>query len=110
VDFVEGEELPHCECGGLIRPDVVWFGEMLPEKTLATAINKAVEADLFLSIGTSAIVYPAAALPLTAQRNGAYLVEINPEQTELSRSADEVLPGQSGEILPKLLEASGITL
>jgi len=52
VDFEDGEELPRCECGGLIRPDVVWFGEMLPEKILTSAINKAVEADLFFSIGT----------------------------------------------------------
>ena len=110
VDFVEGEELPRCQCGGMIRPDVVWFGEMLPEKTIGDAVEKSSEAELFFSIGTSAIVYPAAALPLTAQRSGAYLVEINVEKTELSRTADEVLLGPSGEILPKLLEKAGIAL
>ena len=107
VDFVEGEELPRCQCGGMIRPDVVWFGEMLPEKAIGDAVEKSSEAELFFSIGTSAIVYPAAALPLTAQRSGAYLVEINVEKTELSRTADEVLLGPSGEILPKLLEKAG---
>lgn len=108
IDFVEGEDLPKCDCGGLIRPDVVWFGEILPEAALRNSAEKSAEADLFFSIGTSAIVYPAAALPLTAKRGGAYLVEINVERTELSPMADEVLLGPSGEILPKLLEAAGI--
>lgn len=108
VDFVEGEEMPRCECGGMIRPDVVWFGEMLPEKVLNMSVRKATEAQLFFSIGTSAVVYPAAGLPLAAQQHGAYLVEINLERTELSGHADEVLLGASGAILPKLLEAANI--
>jgi len=108
VDFAEGQEIPKCECGGMIRPDVVWFGEMLPHGVLEEAIAKSAQAELFLSIGTSAIVYPAAALPLTAKQHGAYLVEINVQRTDLSSTADEVLLGPSGEILPKMLQAAGL--
>jgi NAD-dependent deacetylase len=110
VDFKEGEEIPKCECGGMIRPDVVWFGEMLPHGVLEQAIRNATQADLFFSIGTSAIVYPAAALPYTAKQHGAYLVEINVERTELSATADEVLLGPSGEILPQMLKTAGLNL
>ncbi len=108
LDFREGDELPKCECGGMIRPDVVWFGEMLPQDVFEEANRKAFQCDLFFSIGTSAIVYPAAALPITAKQRGAYLVEINVTETELSTLADEVLVGPSGEILPKLFTAAGI--
>ncbi|MBD3218986.1 MAG: NAD-dependent protein deacylase [candidate division Zixibacteria bacterium] len=108
LDFKEGDELPECECGGMIRPDVVWFGEMLPQDVFEEANRKAFQCDLFFSIGTSAIVYPAAALPITAKQRGAYLVEINVTETELSTLADEVLLGPSGEILPKLLMTAGI--
>ncbi len=108
VDFKEGDELPRCECGGRVRPDVVWFGEMLPVDIHRMAEKKTAQCDLFFSIGTSAIVYPAAGLPMTAKNMGAYLVEINVERTMLSAYADEVLPGPSGEILPKLIEAAGL--
>ncbi|MBD3383194.1 MAG: NAD-dependent protein deacylase [candidate division Zixibacteria bacterium] len=108
VDFKAGDDLPLCECGGQVRPDVVWFGEMLPEDVFEKALQKSASADLFFCVGTSAIVYPAAGLPFSAKRNGAYLVEINLQHTDLSPSADEVLLGPSGEILPKLLETAGI--
>lgn len=110
VDFIEGEDPPKCECGGMIRPDVVWFGEMLPHGVLEEAVRRSTQADLFFSIGTSAIVYPAAALPYGAKQHGAYLVEINIDRTELSATADEVLLGPSGEILPQMLEAAGLNL
>jgi len=109
LDFHEGSDLPRCECGGLIRPDVVWFGEILPEQALQEAMRKSAQCELFLAIGTSAIVYPAAGLPHIAARNGAYLVEINIQHTELSDSVDELLLGPSGEVLPGMLEAAGIT-
>ena len=97
---------PRCtRCGGLVRPDVVWFGELLPADEWDAAERAARRADVFLSIGTSSLVYPAASLPLVAKRAGAFLVEINPETTPLTAHADEFLMGKSGEILPKLIEA-----
>jgi NAD-dependent deacetylase len=96
--------LPRCMCGGLIRPDVVWFGEMLPEDEWNGAEKACRAADVLLSIGTSGVVYPAAYLPLEAKRNGAFIVEINPEPTPLTEYADEFLQGNSGVILPQLLE------
>jgi NAD-dependent deacetylase len=93
--------VPLCNaCGGTIRPDVVWFGEMLPEDEWERALRAAHSADLFFSIGTSSVVYPAASLPLTAKMQGAYLVEINPERTPLTGQADEFLQGMAGDILP----------
>jgi NAD-dependent deacetylase len=97
--------VPVCtECGGMIRPDVVWFGEMLPEEEWEASVRASAAADVFFSIGTSAVVYPAASLPLTAKQQGAYLVEVNPEPTPLTDRADEFLKGASGVILPALVE------
>jgi NAD-dependent deacetylase len=102
-----GDVPPRCPyCGGLLRPDVVWFGEMLPEKTLQEAVQAAEECDVFLSIGTSGIVHPAASLPYLAQRRGAVLIEVNPDETVLTAQADIFLKGQSGEILPQLVKAA----
>jgi NAD-dependent deacetylase len=96
---------PQCrECGGLVRPDVVWFGEQLPEDQWEAGVRASASADCFLSIGTSAVVYPAASLPLMAKRSGAFLVEVNPEPTPLTESADEFLRGLAGEVLPALVE------
>jgi NAD-dependent deacetylase len=99
---LKDEVPPACHCGGKIRPDVVWFGEMLPEEAINSAYQKSANCDVFFSIGTSSLVYPAASLPYLAKRNNAYLVEINIEKTELSFSGDEVLLGKSGEILPEI--------
>lgn len=104
VDFSRG--VPRCDsCGGLIRPDVVWFGEMLPVEAFAKAEAAARRCQVFFSIGTSSVVYPAASLPYTALDQGAYVVEINREMTDLSSRAHEVLLGKSGEILPQLLSS-----
>jgi len=97
------EDLPRCDCGGLIRPDVVWFGEALPPSVLMDSFNAANEADLFFSIGTSAVVQPAASLPLEAKNAGAYVVEINMDPTVISNLVDESILGKSGEILPQLV-------
>lgn len=95
---------PRCDrCTGLIRPDVVWFGELLPVDVWEAAEKAAKQADVFFSIGTSAVVYPAASLPLAAKDAGAYLVEINPEPTPLTDRVDEFLAGKSGEIIPLLV-------
>jgi NAD-dependent deacetylase len=91
---------PRCECGALLRPAVVWFGESLPEEALERAMHAARRAGVVLVAGTSSLVYPAAALPEVAQRAGAYVVEINPEETPLSALADERLAGAAGQILP----------
>jgi NAD-dependent deacetylase len=93
------------ECGGLIRPDVVWFGEFLPEGAMAKATDAAYRSDVFLSIGTSAIVYPAAGIPGIAAGAGAYLVEINVQPSAIADSCDEVILGKAGEVLPQLVEA-----
>jgi len=91
------------KCRDLLRPDVVWFGEMLPHEIFSQAESAARKCELFFSIGTSAAVYPAAGLPLLAKESGAFVVEINPRPTEISRYMDEVLCGPSAEILPHLV-------
>ncbi len=103
-----GDEIPpRCPyCGGLLRPDVVWFGEDLPAGALAQAVAAARSCEVFFSTGTSAVVYPAAALPLEAMRAGATTVEVNPQRTPLSDRFDFVLNGPAGEILPALLQAA----
>ncbi len=103
----DGPSPPLCpNCGALVRPDVVWFGESLPAAALAEAQDLASRCDLFLSIGTSTLVQPAASLPFIAKQAGAFVVEINPEPTPLSSLADVVLREKSGIVLPALLEAS----
>jgi len=108
IHLDQNKDVPHCECGGLIRPDVVWFGEMLPEKEIRLSVNATLRADVFFSIGTSTVVYPAASLPLDAQQAGAFVVEINIEPTVISSRVNEFIMGKSGEVLPKLIETLGI--
>ncbi|UCD16933.1 MAG: NAD-dependent deacylase [Candidatus Zixiibacteriota bacterium] len=104
---LEGGGLPSCHCGGRIRPDVVWFGETLPEKALSGAFEATNRAELFLSIGTSALVHPAASMPLVAKQIGAYLVEVNLEPTPLTGVCDFYVHGKSGEILPEIVKRLG---
>jgi NAD-dependent deacetylase len=99
----EGAPVPRCACGALLRPDVVWFGEMLDAADLARANAGAQACDAFFCIGTSATVQPAALLPLIAKQRGAVLVEINPEPTTLSPLTDATILGRAGEVLPRLL-------
>jgi NAD-dependent deacetylase len=94
---------PRCSCGGRIRPDVVWFGEMLSESVLKQAWRAAEKADLFFSVGTSSVVQPAASLSLVAKSNGAMLAEVNPEATELSDLFDYVFKGPAGEVMPEIV-------
>lgn len=103
-EITEGGELPRCpSCGGIYRPDVVWFGEGLPREPLQRAYKKSRTCDLFLSIGTSAVVQPAASLPVIAIENGAILVEINPNPTPLTAQADYVINQSAGKALPAIL-------
>ena len=100
-----GEIPPLCpECGGKLRPDVVWFGEQLPEDALNRAFLEAERCDLMLIIGTSGTVQPAASLPLITSRSGGKVIEINPQESGVTSLADIFLQGKSGEILPALLE------
>jgi NAD-dependent deacetylase len=102
----EGSSIPppQCErCGGLVRPGVVWFGETLPIKVWHEADAAARTCDLVLAVGTSALVYPAAALPLTAISHGATLVQVNPDRTELDDLATFRLRGTAARILPELV-------
>jgi NAD-dependent deacetylase len=96
---------PRCSCGGLLRPGVVWFGESLPFDAMRQAAKAAARCDLFLLCGTSAVVYPAAALPERALCAGAKVIEINLEATPFSDVAHLSLRGKSGEILPRLVRA-----
>ena len=101
------DEPPRCAtCGAFLRPDVVWFEEWLPEDALAAAEEASRACDVLLVAGTSAEVYPAAGLPLTAQRAGAIVVEVNPQPTALSPDVDHVLRGPAGVMLPALVEAA----
>jgi len=94
---------PHCACGGLARPGVVWFGEPLPDGMMQEAQHAVANSQVFLVIGTSAVVYPAASLIPYARQTGARVVEINVEETPYSGQVDAVLRGPAAEILPKLL-------
>jgi NAD-dependent deacetylase len=96
---------PLCHhCGGLLRPDVVWFGEPLPAGVMNQAFEEAGQCEAMLVIGTSGLVFPAAGLPGLAKDAGAFLIEINPESTPLSPMADVCLRGPAASVLPRLLQ------
>ncbi len=102
------ESPPKCPyCGEFVRPDVVWFGEMLPQDALVQAMQASRAAEVMLVVGTSGIVTPAAALPGLAREHGARVIEINPDETPISHVAHLRLAGRSGEVLPQLVEALG---
>jgi NAD-dependent deacetylase len=101
-----GDVPPRCpNCGGLLRPDVVWFEEAMPEAEMARALACSANCEVFFSIGTSTEVYPAAALPFHALENGATVVEINTDVTPLTEKANYVLTGAAGVVLADLLKA-----
>lgn len=93
---------PRCQCGALLRPHVVWFGESLDADTISAAYRAVERCQLMLVVGTSAVVQPAASLPAIAKDRGAYLIEVNLEETPLSPWADEVILGPAAEELPAL--------
>jgi NAD-dependent deacetylase len=94
---------PHCQCGGLTRPAVIWFGEPLADGMMKEAEHAATSAQVFLVIGTSALVLPAANLIPHARKAGAKVIEINTEETTASNLVDCALRGPAGELLPQLL-------
>ena len=95
--------LPRCDCAGLLRPDVVWFGEALPQDVYETSLAAAGMSDVYMVIGTSSLVYPAAYLPQEARANGACVIEINTQDTALTPYADFAVRGKSGKILPEIV-------
>jgi NAD-dependent deacetylase len=102
---VASPSCPHC--GARIRPGVVWFGEAIPGHAMQAASLAAGDCDVFLSIGTSSMVWPAAGLAEIAQANGATVVEINPDATASTRPDHYAIAGESGVILPRLLAMLG---
>jgi len=94
---------PRCACGKLLRPDVTWFGEMLPQAAVAEAVAAARAAEVVLVIGSSQLVYPAAGLPEIAQARGAFVIEVNTEDTPLTPSADVSLRGTAADLVPALV-------
>ncbi len=102
----EDDELPpKCKfCGGKVRPNVVWFGENLDRDILDQAMAASAQCDVFLCIGTSGVVQPAASLPKIASDIRAFVVEINVEYSGVSIYADEVIIGKAEEILPKIVD------
>ena len=97
-------EPPVCDCGGLIRPGIVWFGEPLPDEPWQRAVEATEAADVMVVVGTSAIVYPAAGLAELALSRGKAVIEVNPEATPLSRSVTISVRETAGRALPGLLE------
>ena len=101
LNTVKTDEVPLCaSCGGVMRPDIVLFGEALDRNVLSKAQEIAAQCEIFFSVGTSSLVEPAASLPYVAKANGSYLVEINKEKTPLSDAVNETILGNTAKILP----------
>ena len=96
---------PLCGCGAMLRPDIVWFGEALPERAIMKALEASRASDLMLVVGTSAVVQPAASMPLIAREAGALVLEINPDPTPISPFVDATIQGKAGEVLPEVVAA-----
>jgi NAD-dependent deacetylase len=97
---------PRCDCGGILRPDAVFFGEMIPAEAMWRSRQAATDCDLMLVVGTSAVVQPAAMIPVIAKDNGAKIVEINPEKTSLSfEVSDYLIMGKAGKVINQILNA-----
>ncbi|MFH0980344.1 MAG: NAD-dependent deacylase [Planctomycetota bacterium] len=106
ADKVCEHPIPGCpKCGGKMRPGVVWFGEMLPPEAVSSAQTAAGQCEVMLVIGTSSVVYPAASFSMFAKHHGAHVVEINPEATPLTDSADLVIAEKAGTAVPAVVEA-----
>jgi NAD-dependent deacetylase len=98
------DSIPACKtCGGILKPDVIFFGEPLPEKTLRVAVKESQACDLFIVIGSSLVVYPAASLPLYAKRSGARIVIINLGPTEQDHMADVLINRLAGETMTRIM-------
>ena len=106
ADVAKGlNEPPRCHCGSLLRPAVVWFNEALPAKAMDRAQEEIAKASVVFVVGTSALVHPAAGLPLLALQKDIPVVEINPDDTPLTRLVTTMIRGSSGKVLPKIVDA-----
>ncbi len=106
LDYDKDAGPPACpHCGGHVRPNVVWFHEILPALELSQAIESSQRADVMLVVGTSGLVHPAARLPALAKQSGATIIEVNPDYSMITRLADIKLDGPSGDRLPKVIDA-----
>jgi NAD-dependent deacetylase len=101
----DGDAQPCVKCGGLIKPDTVFFGEALPQEIFNNAVSRAQHADLCLVIGSTLVVYPAAYVPQYALEAGAKLIIVNLSETPLDRQADVLLNGKAGEMMPRIMES-----
>jgi NAD-dependent deacetylase len=99
---------PRCACGGVLKPDFVFFGEAIPEKALQRSYQEAAQADLFLVIGSSGEVMPACQIPAMARARGAKVIEINPHESKFTPIADVFLKGKATEMVGKLIKGLGL--
>ncbi len=104
IKDAEPKTLPHCPCGGLLRPDVVWFGETIPLNVWEDSMRFLNSVDVAIICGTSGVVWPAAAIPEIAKNNGAKTIEINLEQTPISLVVDISILSPAGKILPEIVK------
>ncbi|MCD6573561.1 MAG: NAD-dependent deacylase [Thermoplasmata archaeon] len=104
IEYALKQSIPRCECGGLLKPNAIFFGEPISKDTLIKSLGYTENCDVMLVIGTSAMVYPAAELPAMAKQNRAIIVEINKEPSMIAGIADHSFYGKAGEILPELVE------
>ncbi|MCG8376244.1 MAG: NAD-dependent deacylase, partial [Chlorobiales bacterium] len=104
-DYGEQFETIRCECGDRLRPDIIWFGDMLDAVVMSKAAEAIRNCDLFISIGTSGTVWPAAGYPDLAKKSGAYCIEINPEPSGAT-SYDRVVERPAGEVLLELFDVA----
>jgi NAD-dependent deacetylase len=106
VEEKRGEFPPRCKCGRILKPDVIFFGEAIPERALLSSFRLAQSARALLVVGTSALVYPANSIPVIAKQNGAKIIEINIERTHLTeRLTDIFILGEAGDIMERLVSA-----
>lgn len=104
IETTSEQSLPRCGCGGLLRPAVVWFGELLPAAAIERAYAEAARADVALVIGTSAVVYPAAGVALATLQAGGAMIEVNPEETPFTRLAAVSVRAPAAMTLGAMLE------
>jgi NAD-dependent deacetylase len=110
VERIERQDVPRCDrCGGPLKPDVILFGEPLPERAFGQALKKVKSADLLLAVGTSLEVYPAATLPELAKKSGAKVISVDSERTGWDDLCDYKVSGPAGEVLPRIVQAIRIT-